>query len=59
MMIEHDMEMVMKLTDYITVINFGKEISQGVPSFVQDDPRVIEAYIGIDDDDEEEMNNGK
>lgn len=53
MMIEHDMEMVMNLTDYITVINFGKEISQGVPSFVQDDPRVIEAYIGSDDEDEE------
>jgi branched-chain amino acid transport system ATP-binding protein len=54
MMIEHDMEMVMSLTDYITVINFGKEISQGVPSFVQDDPRVIEAYIGSDDDEDEE-----
>ncbi|MFT5835355.1 MAG: branched-chain amino acid transport system ATP-binding protein [Sulfurimonas sp.] len=56
MMIEHDMDMVMNLTDYITVINFGKEISQGVPSFVQDDPRVIEAYIGSDDDDEEDAN---
>ncbi len=44
----------MNLTDYITVINFGKEISQGKPSFVQDDPRVIEAYIGIDDDEEDE-----
>ena len=55
MMIEHDMEMVMSLTDYITVINFGKEISQGEPSFVQDDPRVIEAYIGTDDEDEEEQ----
>ena len=54
MMIEHDMEMVMKLTDYITVINFGKEISQGEPSFVQSDPRVIEAYIGTDDDEEDE-----
>jgi branched-chain amino acid transport system ATP-binding protein len=53
MMIEHDMDMVMNLTDYITVINFGKEISQGVPSFVQDDPRVVEAYIGSDDEDEE------
>ena len=54
MMIEHDMDMVMSLTDYITVINFGKEISQGKPSFVQDDPRVIEAYIGSDDEDEDE-----
>jgi branched-chain amino acid transport system ATP-binding protein len=54
MMIEHDMEMVMSLTDYITVINFGKEISQGEPSFVQNDPRVIEAYIGSDDEDEDE-----
>ena len=54
MMIEHDMDMVMNLTDYITVINFGKEISQGEPSFVQSDPRVVEAYIGSDDDEEDE-----
>lgn len=54
MMIEHDMDMVMSLTDYITVINFGKEISQGEPNFVQNDPRVIEAYIGSDDDEDDE-----
>ncbi len=54
MMIEHDMDMVMSLTDYITVINFGKEISQGNPSFVQDDPKVLEAYIGSEDDEEDE-----
>lgn len=52
MMIEHDMDMVMNLTDYITVINFGKEISQGTPDFVQDDPKVIEAYIGSEEDEE-------
>ena len=54
MMIEHDMEMVMNLSEYITVINFGAKISEGVPSFVQDDPVVIEAYIGSDEDGEDE-----
>jgi len=54
MMIEHDMEMVMSLCEYITVINFGAKISEGVPSFIQDDPVVIEAYIGSDEDDDDD-----
>jgi len=44
----------MSLTEYITVINFGAKISEGVPSYVQDDPVVVEAYIGSDEDDEDE-----
>ncbi|WP_420801895.1 hypothetical protein [Sulfurospirillum halorespirans] len=44
----------MSLCEYITVINFGAKISEGVPSFIQDDPVVIEAYIGSDEDDEDE-----
>ncbi len=50
LMIEHDMDMVMSLCEYITVINFGAKISEGKPSFVQDDPVVVEAYIGSDED---------
>ena len=52
MMIEHDMEMVMSLSEYITVINFGAKISAGIPSFVQDDPIVVEAFIGSDEEDD-------
>ena len=52
MMIEHDMEMVMSLCEYMSVINFGAKISEGIADFVQNDPVVIEAYIGIDDDED-------
>lgn len=58
LLIEHDMDMVMQLVDYMTVINFGKKISEGDAEYIQNDPVVIEAYLGSDDDDEEEENNG-
>lgn len=52
LLIEHDMSVVMGISDHIIVLDYGRKISDGDPEFVRNDPAVIRAYLGADDDEE-------
>lgn len=58
-LVEHDMDLVMSISDEITVLQYGQELAKGTPAAIQRNPKVVAAYLGDDEDGDDDRGAGR